>query len=67
MRTGQQLRVASVGMPGGGSMSQPIGLDFGAVLAFGGAVGVDMEMLADVLPGVEIALLSRDDDSSDDI
>ena len=49
---GGQLRVAA-GMSGGG----PIGLDMGAGLALGAARGCDMELLADVLPAAERALL----------
>ncbi len=41
------------GMGGAG----PIGLDFTAALALGGAMRVDMELLADVLPATEAALM----------
>ena len=43
----------------------PFALDYGAALALGQAMGADMEMLADVLPGAETAILKRgvDEDS----
>lgn len=31
----------------------PIGLDFGAVMQFGAAIGADLQLLADVLPDIE--------------
>jgi hypothetical protein len=37
----------------------PFALDYGAALALGQAMGADMEMLADVLPGAEAAILKR--------
>lgn len=51
---GGQLRTIT-GMGGGG----PTGLDMGAALALGQAMGCDMELLAGVLPSVEGALLAR--------
>lgn len=36
----------------------PVGLDFGAVMAIGGGLGADLELIAEVLPDVEHALLS---------
>ncbi len=51
---GGQLRIVG-GMGGAG----PVGLDFAAALAFGGARGCDQQLLADVLPALEGALLAR--------
>lgn len=36
----------------------PIGLDFGAVLAMGQAMGADADMLAEALPIAETAILA---------
>lgn len=46
----RQLRVAGMG--------QPFALDYGAVMMMGAALGVDAEMLADVLPIAEAAIIS---------
>jgi hypothetical protein len=49
-------------------MGQPFALDYGAVMAVGAALGADAEILADVLPAAEraiIAGLSGDDDTSE--
>lgn len=62
-RCGQQLRVGFGGA---------FGMDFGSVMAIGTALGADMELLADALPGVETARIAGlsdaegDDDGSDD-
>lgn len=46
-------------------MGRPFGLDFGAVMMMGGALGADAEMLADVLPAVEVQIIRRfSDDGS---
>lgn len=50
------------GRAGGG----PTGLDMGASLAFGDAMGCDMELLAAVLPAVETALMARHSDDDED-
>lgn len=64
---GSQVRLATVALPMGGSATQPVGLDYGAVLAMGEALGADAELLAGALPGVEAAMLStRDDDGGDE-
>lgn len=56
---GSQLRV--------GGMGVPFALDFGAVMAVGAARHVDLDLLADVLPSVEAAILSgREGDPDDD-
>ncbi|MGI4879905.1 MAG: DUF7697 family protein [Janthinobacterium lividum] len=55
------MRIATIGDPAG-SMSRPVGLDFGAVLAMGAAAGVDSEMLAAVLPEIEAAVLAGGDE-----
>lgn len=48
-------------------MGTPIGLDYGAVMAVATAQGADVELLAEVLPSVEAAiLLSFDDDGGGD-
>lgn len=39
-------------------MGGPFGLDFGAVLMMGAAMGADLELLADVLPDVEAARIA---------
>jgi len=36
----------------------PVGLDFGAVLAIAAAQGTDLDLLSDVLPDVEISIVS---------
>lgn len=51
---GRQLRVA----PMGGI----IGVDMGVILSAGAALDIDVEMLADVLPSVEAAILTGMDD-----
>ena len=49
-------------------MGGAIGLDFGAVLALGAAMGADQRMLAELLPTMETAALSRlaDDRGADE-
>jgi hypothetical protein len=47
------VRQLRVGMGG------PFGLDFGAVLAMGAALGADQRMLAELLPAMEKAALDR--------
>lgn len=57
------VRQLRVGMGGA------FGLDFGAVLAMGEAMGADRQMLAEVLPEVEacaLGALARDDDEVTD-
>ena len=49
-------------MSGGG----PTGLDMQAALAFGQARGCDMDLLADVLPALETALMRRHADEDDE-
>lgn len=39
-------------------MGSPFGLDFGAIMTMGQALGVDRALLAEVLPGVEAAILA---------
>lgn len=49
-------------------MGGPYGLDFGSVMVMGEALGVDAELLAEVLPGAEEAILSSfaaDDDDAE--
>jgi hypothetical protein len=38
---------------------KPFALDYTAVMAIGAALGADMEMLADVLPDAEAAIVAR--------
>ena len=58
-RLGGQLRVAPMG--------GVFGLDYGAALALGTALSADMELLAEILPDVEAALVRRaNGDGSDD-
>jgi hypothetical protein len=38
---------------------KPFALDYAAVMVIGAALGADMEMLADVLPDAEAAIVSR--------
>lgn len=48
---------------------RPIGLDFGAILAMGAALGAEPRLLAEVLPAVEgaaLAMLAGDPDDDDD-
>jgi len=40
-------------------MGQPFALDFNAVMAMGTALGADIELLADVLPAAEAAIISN--------
>jgi hypothetical protein len=40
-------------------MGQPFALDFNAVMAMGTALGADMELLADVLPAAEAAIIGN--------
>jgi len=54
-------------------MGGPYGLDFGAIMTMGAALGADLELLADVLPGIEAARIGGlsgeeegDDHGSDD-
>ena len=62
-----QLRYSTISVPMGGAVTRPAGLDFGAVMAVGTALGADVELLAQVLPDVEAAILSdqSDDDGGD--
>lgn len=41
-----------------GVTGRPFALDYGAVMAVGSALGADTEMLADVLPVAERAIVS---------
>jgi hypothetical protein len=43
----------------GGPNGQPVGLDFGAVFQMATALGADLPMLADVLPGIEAVVVER--------
>ncbi|WP_010338031.1 DUF7697 family protein [Sphingobium yanoikuyae] len=48
-------------------MGGVFGLDYGAALALGAALSADMELLAEILPDVEAALVRRaNGDGSDD-
>jgi hypothetical protein len=38
---------------------KPFALDYAAVMAIGAALGADMEMLADVLPSAEAAIVAQ--------
>lgn len=64
-RCGSQVRIASFGGPGG-TVSRPVGLDYGAVLALAGALGADVDLLAAVLPDVEAAVLAGGDEGGID-
>lgn len=44
----------------------PFGLDMGTVMMMGQSGSVDMAMLAEVLPGVEAAILAAFDEEDDD-
>ena len=44
-------------------MGTPFALDFGAVMAVGQARGIDVEMLADVLPAADRAVIAGLSDS----
>ena len=39
-------------------MGTPFGLDFGAVMMMGAAIGADLELLADALPAAEAAIIN---------
>lgn len=43
----------------------PYGLDYGAILAFGGAMGADLGMVAEALPAVEAILVKAYAEESD--
>ncbi len=50
-------------------MGGPFALDYGAVLMVGAAMGADLDMLADVLPAAEGAIVLRyqaDSEGGDD-
>jgi len=47
-------------------MGQPFALDFGSVMAIGQARGVDLTLLADVLPHAERAILSSREESDEE-
>jgi hypothetical protein len=47
-------------------MGGPFGLDMGATLLMGQAMGVDMALLADVLPSVEAAIIAAMDDEGEE-
>lgn len=44
----------------------PAGLDFGAVMQMGAALGVDAQLLAEVLPAAEAAIMAALHDDDDD-
>jgi hypothetical protein len=46
-------------------MGKPFALDFGAVMAVGSALRVDVELLADVLPDAETAIIDNLDDGQE--
>lgn len=46
-------------------MGGVFGLDYGAALALGTALSADMELLADILPAVESALVGRANGNAD--
>lgn len=47
-------------------MGQPFALDFGAVMIMGAALGADAEMLAEVLPAAEAAIIGGLSSDNDD-
>jgi len=47
-------------------VSEPAGLDFGAVMAMGGALDCDLTLLAEVLPFAEYAIVQGARDEGDD-
>ena len=49
-----------------GMSGTPTGLDFGAVMAVAAAQGVDVELLAEILPDIEAALLAAIDGGADE-
>lgn len=40
-------------------MGRPFALDFGTVMQMGGALNVDLALLAEVLPAAEAAIVNR--------
>ena len=44
--------------PAGMGAAVPIGLDFGAVMAFAAAQGANLDLVADALPDVERAVIA---------
>ena len=51
------MRLASISGPMG-AVTQPVGVDYGALMLVGAARGVDLPMLADVLPRIEAAIIN---------
>ncbi len=47
-------------------VSEAVGLDFGAVMAMGAALGCDLTLLAEVLPFAEYAIVQGARDEGDD-
>lgn len=48
-------------------MGGAFGLDMGAVMQVGAAVGADTSLLAEVLPAIELAILAGLDDEDDGV
>jgi hypothetical protein len=47
-------------------VSRPVGLDFGAAMALGAGRGVDLALLAEILPRIEGAIVHPDDGMDDE-
>ncbi|WP_449325407.1 DUF7697 family protein [Sphingomonas hylomeconis] len=45
-----------------GAVTRPIGLDYSAVMMIGAARSADLEMLAEILPRVEAAIVNPADE-----
>ncbi|WP_242095418.1 hypothetical protein [Sphingomonas sp. CROZ-RG-20F-R02-07] len=54
---GSQLRYATISLGPAGSITQPVGLDYGVVLQMADALEADRQLVARVLPAVEAAIL----------
>lgn len=55
---GSQLRLGIMTTPAG-AITRPFALDYGAVMMIGQARGVDLDLLAEVLPAAEGAIVGR--------
>ncbi len=65
-KSGRAATVIASSPPPPVIVSEPVGLDFGAVMAMGGALGCDLTLLAEVLPFAEYAIVQGARDEAED-